>query len=181
MISIERACSRDVTYVAAHMRDADRREIYCQRADENAHAMAVTMVYTSPVHCYVAFEDGSPVAAFGAGELHPNMWTAWAFGTRRIRRAIPAVSRHIRDHMIPAILKAGAHRCEVRSIVDHDIAHRWLEGLGAVREAGLPGYGRNGEDFILFAWRRGQFTGPVAAGPSSERQCPRAPNSRSAT
>lgn len=167
MISIERACARDVSFVAAHMRDADRREIYCQRADDNARAMAVTMTYTSPVHCYAAFEEGSPVAVFGAGELHPNMWTAWAFGTPRMRRAIPAVSRHIRNEMIPAILEAGAYRCEVRSIIDHDIAHRWLEGLGAVRESKLPGYGKNGEDFVLFAWRRDQFADLAEAVPGT--------------
>lgn len=158
MIVIEQAGAREVSFVAAHMRAADRREIYCQRVDDCARTMALTMAYASPVHCYAAFDAGSPVAAFGASEQHPNMWTGWAFGTKQMRRAVPAISRHIRRHMIPDLLKAGAHRVEVRSIVGHDIAHRWLASLGAEREASLRGFGKNGEDFILFAWRREQFT-----------------------
>ncbi|MGB8274062.1 MAG: hypothetical protein WCF16_02200, partial [Alphaproteobacteria bacterium] len=46
-----------------------------------------------------------------------------------------------------------AHRAECRSIADHHEAHRWLERLGAVREAYLPDCGKNREPFVLFAWR----------------------------
>lgn len=157
MVVIERAGVREISFVAAHMRDADRREIYCQRANDNARELATTSAYVSPLHCYAAFEGGSPIAVYGASEQHPRMWTAWAFGTPRIRRAIPAISRHIREHVIDALLASGANRVEVRSIADHDIAHRWLESLGAEREGLLKGFGRNAEDFVLYAWRRDHF------------------------
>lgn len=161
MILVRPGSVRDVTFVAANMRDADKREIFCQRKDQDVQALAMTMVYVSPIHCYAAFEGCSPVAAFGASEQHPNMWTAWAFGTRKLRRAIPAITRHIRRHIVQALLYCGANRVEVRSIADHDVAHRWLENLGAEREALLRGFGKGGEDFVLYAWRRDQFSRSV--------------------
>ena len=158
MITVRPGSVRDITYVAANMRDADRREIFCQRADEDVRALAMTMSYVSPVHCYAAFEDCSPIAVFGASEQHPNMWTAWAFGTRRLRRAVPAITRFVRSRIAGALLDCGANRVEVRSIAGHDIAHRWLETLGAEREALLRGFGKGGEDFVLYAWRRDRFS-----------------------
>ena len=62
------------------------------------------------------------------------------------------MTRHIIRVMMPSLAIAKAHRAEARSAASHIEAHNWLERLGATREAPLRGYGRNGEDFILFAW-----------------------------
>jgi hypothetical protein len=53
----------------------------------------------------------------------------------------------------PAMLAAGGHRAECRSIETHGTAHRWLESLGFVREAVLPDCGKNRETFYQYAWR----------------------------
>lgn len=160
MIAIARARLREVSFVAAHMREADRREIWCQWPDRDAAALAWAMTRSSPDHCWAAFEAGSPVAAFGLTEQHPGLWQAWAFGTKRLRRAVPAISRHALGVIRPDLIARGANRVEARSIAGHDLAHRWLESLGARRQCLLEAYGRNGEDFVLYAWvRRGDDIG----------------------
>ena len=54
--------------------------------------------------------------------------------------------------MMPKIAGAGAHRAECMSLASLADNHRWLEMLGARREATLRGFGKNGEDFHLYAW-----------------------------
>ena len=36
----------------------------------------------------------------------------------------------------------------------HVVAQRWLEALGAHRESTAYGFGRNGEDFHTYVWRK---------------------------
>lgn len=150
---------KDVVFVAEHMRRDDRLEIFCQWPSENAQSLARSAVMSSPRHCYAALVKETPAAVFGAGEIHPGLWGAWAFGTDRMRRAMPQATRFIRNVMTPRLLRSGARRVEARSLASHAVAHAWLENLGAVRECDLPDYGKHGERFVLFAWRRSDFPG----------------------
>jgi hypothetical protein len=43
----------------------------------------------------------------------------------------------------------------VITLENHDIAHGWIEAMGASREGRLRAYGRGGEDFYVYAWVRG--------------------------
>src|SRR3546814_15202527 len=56
--------------------------------------------------------------------------------------------------MIPALVEVGAHRAECHSMEGHAEAHAWLELLGAEREGVRPRFGKNGEGFVCFSWRR---------------------------
>jgi hypothetical protein len=79
------------------------------------------------------------------------VWIGWAFGTSRMIRTIPAVTRHCLAQQ-EALIEMGVRRVEVRTLVDHDISHAWLRQLGCVYECTLPDYGRNGETFEQWAW-----------------------------
>lgn len=141
------------------MREADRREIMCQREPERSDHLACEAWFSSPLHRYVARLGDAPVAAFGAAELRPGrkIWSAWAFGTDHMRAAIPAITRTIMRTITPDLLNRGAQRVQIYTIEDHDLSHRWLESMGCVREAVIPHWGKNGEAFVLYAWRRGDF------------------------
>ncbi len=163
MIVIAPAHLRDVSFVTANLRDEDRQEIFCQWIDEDTETFSRAVVDCTPHHRYVALENGNPTAVFGVTYQHPGLWGAWAYGTKRLRRAVPAITRYLCNVLAPKLLNAGANRVEVRTLVDHDIAHRWLERLGAVREGLLPEYGKNGETFVLYVWRRGDLHLPLNA------------------
>jgi len=99
--------------------------------------------------------DGQPAAAFGfsrASAFDPDHWQAWAFGTERFKRCVPLMTRHILS--MRSKIERDCRRLQVISLVGHDIAHRWIETLGAEREGRLTGYGRGGEDFWIYAWVR---------------------------
>lgn len=109
--------------------------------------------YTSMPWAAVALLDGEPVAAFGAAgtPLQPQLRVAWAFGTKRFKRCVPAISGEV-NAWKPALMAEGVRRIEARTLVGHDLAGHWMTYLGAEREGVMRQYGTNGEDFELWAW-----------------------------
>ena len=140
-----------VTHVCVHMRDTDRAEIFATRYDDDAAAVAAATVALARFGC-VAWSDDEPVAVACAMPLWPNVWSVGMYATERWPRVAGATTRWIKRRLIPDLIAAGAHRAECRSLATHAAAHRWLERLGAVREAALADCGRNRETFYLYAW-----------------------------
>lgn len=141
-----------VMRVACDMRARDREEIFATRWTTNPLDLAEDVIRI-PGPKWVAHGEGiGPVAAYGATPMWPGVWNLYLFATDNFTQVAWDVTRHIRRVMMPSLAMAGAHRAEARSHISHVEAHRWLERLGAEREAVLKGYGRGGEDFILFRW-----------------------------
>lgn len=142
-----------VLAVARNMRAADRQEIYATRWDEDAEALAADCVTGCSIGAVIAARDGAPVAVIGAMELWPTVWSVWMFATDHWPKVALAATRFVRRHLTPALLDLGLRRAECRSCSTHKQAHRWLEYLGAQREAEHADYGKNGETFIGYYWR----------------------------
>lgn len=143
---------RDILYLAHNMREWDRREVFATRWDDDPNILAMdVMRWGSFAH--VAWSGNRPVAAIGAIEAWPTVWSVWMFGTDEFPKVGLGLTRFVRNTMIPAIISKGARRGECKSIEGHDEAHRWLESLGAVREgAPLQNYGKQGETFHTYVW-----------------------------
>lgn len=148
---------RDICFVAANLREQDRREVFATAALGSATEAGVISYSTSPDWCWTAWLDGQPAGAFGVSlgnpVYQPHIRHAWAYGTGRFKRAAPAITRFCVENWPKRLIAEGVTRVEIRSIADHDIAHRWLSGLRAHRECEMPGYGVNGETFTLWSWR----------------------------
>lgn len=142
---------RDLSYIASNLRPDDYAEIDCQ-FDRWTPADLAIMSLQGPA--YVAELDGNPEAAFGAAEQRSGLWAAWSWGTPRIKRCIPAITKFFWSVLGPEVAAQGAWRVEARPLADNALAERWLSRLGAERRCALPCYGRNGEDFVLFDWTR---------------------------
>ena len=138
--------------VAQRMRAEDRREVFATRFDDDIDSLVRELVAASRFGAVVAHE-GRPAAAMGAIEAWPGVWSAWMFATDAWPSVARATTRYARIALLSVLAEAGAHRCECKSIEGHTVAHRWLQHLGAHVEAVHPGFGRNRETFITFAWR----------------------------
>jgi RimJ/RimL family protein N-acetyltransferase len=141
----------DIRIVASTMRESDRREIYATRWAEdpgsvaaNCNASLYKWTYRRP--------DGALVAAFGALELWPGVWSIWMFANDLWDAAVARdMIRFLLRVFRTEIPARGARRLECRSTADHHDAHRFIKALGLSPEGTLRAYGRGGEDFITFA------------------------------
>jgi len=161
MVEIRPGCARDLCFVAANLRDEDIREIFASAVLESAtQAAMLSWLSSGPEWCWTAWLDDQPQAAFGlssVGALQPHILSAWAWGTPRFKRCIPAMTRFIKAEWPQMVLSVGVTRVEARSLRDHDLAHKWLSGLGARKECELPEFGVNRETFELWAFLKRDF------------------------
>jgi hypothetical protein len=152
MVTIEPLALVPVRAVARGMRDADRREIFALRFDDDADRLAKEACLFSRFGA-VACWDGAPVAVLGAAEATPGVFEVWLFATDAWPEVAVTVARWVLQVLKPALLAAGGHRAQCLSLAERHDAHRLLEHLGFVREATLKERGRAREDFHLYAWR----------------------------
>tara|TARA_R110001599_G_scaffold309065_1_gene515986 strand:- start:169 stop:762 length:594 start_codon:yes stop_codon:yes gene_type:complete len=149
---------RDVSYIAGNLRACDRQEIFCQ-LPAGSSASDIGFICTRPGTSFIAYLDGKPVMVFGFDPitLAGNALNAWAFGTRDSRHVVRHVTGWVKDNLLREWLCNGITRIEARSLAQHRSAHRWLKAIGAVEEGPIGGLGRDGENFILFAWHRSRL------------------------
>jgi hypothetical protein len=140
----------DVWAVARAMREADRREIFATRFDEDARLLAEDLLASDPVGAVITAADGTAVAALGGIEMWPGNWSLWMFATDRWPEVAKETTRFAKLVLWPALLRLGLKRGECRSALHHATAHRWLCFLGGEVEALYPAYGKGGETFVGF-------------------------------
>lgn len=142
----------DARYVARNIRAIDRHELALTSAyGEDTEAWAEQAFSCSPL-AWSLWADGHPVAVVGAGQMHPGVWQVFMFATEAWPRGGREMTRFLVRCMIPLLRACGAHRAQCLSAAAHTEAHAWLRWLGARHEATLKGYGRDGSDFLMFAW-----------------------------
>ena len=139
-------------HVVAHVRPLDRKELFATRPhDSPALASEEIMRYCAPFGT-LFWHEGEPVSAMGFFPMWPGVVSVWAFGSPRWSYVVGAMTRHVINEMIPELLQMGVHRAECRSLSERRDSERWLLALGAHAEATLKEFGRNREDFTLYAW-----------------------------
>src|SRR5215510_13846262 len=149
MIEIVPASLRDATYLAANLREPDVRELACQLDPEiDIAEAAVQLMLNAPIS-HIVRRNASPIAAFGAVPLTHVVWQLWAFGSKDLWRAIPAISKHF-WFMADTMIAMGIRRLEVRAWQGHDLAPLWLRAVGCTHVADLSDHGHSREVFELW-------------------------------
>ncbi len=157
-----------IEHVTRHMREPDRIEIFATRWDDDPVSYAAALF---PLNGFVwcAVRDGVPCALWGAVPVWPHNWSAFAFGTDDWPRVVLTMTKHIRGVMLPALIRAKAHRVSAATHSAHTEAHRWLESLGALREHDMPYYGKGGELFFNYVWTKDTLPRVLSKIPASRR------------
>lgn len=151
-----RALNRaDAAAVARDLRPEDAAEIWATRWGCDPEALAAQIADNARLGAIVAAADGAAVAVVAAIETWPGMWSVGFFATARWPEVAHEASGWIKRQLGPALIAAGARRAECHALAGRPGTRRWLEWLGAAPEASVPGFGKNGEEFIRYAWLRG--------------------------
>jgi hypothetical protein len=144
---IEPASYADVLVIASTMRDSDRAEIYATRFGEDPFDVARVAMLSQ--HKYVYRQPAGPlVAAFGALQLWPGVWSIWLFANDLWT---PSAARRVIRFVRGMLSTERFHRVECRSLATHSDAHGFIQALGLRPECVLHAYGRGQEDFVVFS------------------------------
>jgi|TARA_Y100000310_G_scaffold250498_1_gene256737 hypothetical protein len=147
----------DLVFIARRMRVLDAEEIFPLVSGGTPEDLAFQTLAVGGL-ARVALFDLEPVAAYGAHMSRPGIWQVWMFATDKWKSVGRAVTMDIRRRMMPEMLsEPSAVRAECWSMDGHDEAHRWLEVLGAIREATVEDYGPSRKVFHCYSWTRSRF------------------------
>lgn len=162
-IDVRPATLRDLCFTLANARQIDKDEIIASGPQTLSHAAYITDYLLREVggFGYCVWIDDNPEYAFGftrQSPLMPWLFSGWAWGSGKAALAMIGISRWARDgRLVGELDQWGVKRIEARSIINHHDAHRWLAWLGFSRETVLKEWGRDGADFIQFAWLRSEY------------------------
>ena len=146
----------DVVYVARNMRALDAEEIWPVTIAKTPETLALGAV-SGGGYRFVVGSGVVPVATWGASPTRPGVVSVWMFATDRWPEVALTVTRHIRRELMPALIEAGYVRAECWSHANHHVAHKWLEILGAIKEATVEDYGPNRVPYHCYSWTRSRL------------------------
>jgi hypothetical protein len=127
---ISQATLADVLIVASTMRESDRAEIYATRWGEDPFDVA-HFAMLSPFKFTYRDHAGALVAAFGALEPWPGVWSIWMFANDLWDERVGGrIVRFVRRLLRVEMKARNAHRLECRSLATHTEAHRFIRALG---------------------------------------------------
>jgi hypothetical protein len=148
---INNLTSVGLEYVLGNLRAHDRREVEATIDCGSAQATA-ELIRTIPGPKWEArTRAGRPAVVGGFTPVWPGLGSGWMWGTDDWDEVALEVTRAMRKHILPALERNGVRRIEARPMYGNIDAVRWLELVGFEQEAVTPGFGRRGEDFVLFA------------------------------
>lgn len=153
LVEIRHARYPDVVEIARNMRELDAEEIWPVTTARTPEMLAVGTVAGSGLK-YTARYGETPVATWGATEMRPLVVSVWMYATDLWPKVALSVTRHINREMMPDLIDAGCVRAECWTHDNHHVAHRWLELLGARREATLEDYGQNRVPYHCYSWTK---------------------------
>ena len=143
----------EILYVCNNLRDLSKEEMFATRPHDDPAELASELFHSAAI-MWVGYHKDRPAALIGAFPLYPGVWGLFGCGTDEWQKIWRPMTVFARKTMMRTIAGSGAHRAHAASPVGHTQTHKWLKFLGAEQEAVLRGYGKNGEDFCLFAWTK---------------------------
>jgi hypothetical protein len=137
--------------VLERMREADAEEVFGLRFNDRLDELAGDCMACAPF-AYQALDSEGPQAIIGAQARHPTLWQVWMIGTDQFNNVGLAMTKFTKRKFAPALIGVGALRAQCYSLDTHISAHKWLEAVGAEKEAVLPAFGKQNQTYFLFSW-----------------------------
>ena len=137
MIRIATATLEDLATIASWLSPVDRMELACTRDPDDYMSLARD-AHKTLIHKVALDHAMTPVFAFGAHPAGVGAATVWGYKTSQGTRAVKAVTRYLRDEMIPSLRNIGVVRATCFVHKDNHGSRLWLSRLG-FRPRATPG------------------------------------------
>lgn len=138
-------------FIVKNMRAASRHETFACRDNDSEEKLIEELLAIKSDYQW-SFGLDEPIYAGGIYEDKPGHWVSWAVSTDRFPEiAIPLTKAIRRDILLP-LLDRGFTVLETCGLGGYPDIARWMKFLGAKQYGTAHGYGKNGEDVILYRW-----------------------------
>jgi hypothetical protein len=141
-----------LAHIVRNLRPRDRVEIFSLRWNDDEDQLVREVCAFAGDLWRLWLLDGEPVAVNGVIPVRPGVVIAGAFGTKKWRQIVKPMTRWSLEFVIPVLKASNYHRGEAYVLASNSDSRRWIELLGGEVETLLKGYGRQREDFLLYAW-----------------------------
>lgn len=157
---IREMTAADCLYVCLNMREDDYRETSDLTFAKTKEAMARVILNQNGESYTICNRKGNPVLIGGTYYDNPNVGIIWLFATDEISKRDWWVTTTFITQLIEVMFKDGsAHRIQALSIGWREVAHKWLQKIGLVKEGHLKGFAENGYDVLIFGKIKEQKNG----------------------
>lgn len=147
-----------IQHIVSNLRDRDRLEIDMAALDpfdpNRIAGQLFGVWWYRGLIGQVVRVNGEPAALLVLARSAPHSIDASFVATPAWASVAARFTRHCVANLRPMVLAAGIRRIECRAWEGHSDARRWLAWFGAKEECRIPGWGRDGETFIQYAWSR---------------------------
>lgn len=151
---IEDATVAAVRHVALHMRERDFLELSAVLPFRSRNELAeyFTEAYLGRYSVQAVYAGDEPVAIMGALLPRPGVLSLLLFATPAVCAVHLSLTRFLKKNWLPRMAAVGVHRIDAISLVGYGRMHRWLKAIGLREEGRMTKFGREGQDFLMFAW-----------------------------
>jgi hypothetical protein len=141
-----------------NLREKDRAEVYALLAYENDYRFAFesAAAISNLGRGALFWVDGKPTALGAFTEHWPGVWNVWMIGTEDFDHCVMPLMRWVRTTAREILDDVGGHRLQCESMSTYKDAHKMIRALGGIEESVMRGRGKNGEDYKMFVWLKGE-------------------------
>jgi hypothetical protein len=144
--------SEGLAHIVRNLRPRDRHEIFALRWNDDEDQFVAEVMAVAGSLWSMWSLDGEPVAVNGVVPVRPGVVIAGAFGTGKWRSVVRPMTRWSLNYVIPVLKLSKFHRGEAYVLASNNDSRHWIKLLGGEVESLLKGFGREREDYLLYAW-----------------------------
>lgn len=148
---IDAPSREDIAFVAARMRKRELAEFAAVSPYMDPREMLASLPDRFGPYGYGFYLGDRPVGIGMMAIVRPNVATIGFFATDEFPKIALPLARFVRRHLFPNYRAVGVHRIDAYVSAANPQGMRWCETVGLHREATLRGFGRDGEDFHVYA------------------------------
>jgi hypothetical protein len=134
------------------------RRATCAFASTNDPSEAIGALEAQLYLGVTVWREDEPIAVAGAILTHPNVASAFMFGTDRWQEVETALTEFFRSKLFPSLKTAGLHRVQSITMAGDPLTEAWMQHLLGAPEATLRAYGKGKEDFTVRALDLSEFS-----------------------
>lgn len=151
-----------IEQIVENLSERSRSEYLNFRWDDDLSSMAVEACQYSDYSYTLHNDEGTPLAFASARPVWPGRWGCWIFFADGVEEIWLSLTKWLQRKFLASMADAGADRIDCISLAGDESVDKWFEKtLKGHKECVKLSYGKDGEDYNVWVWRKELSNFPV--------------------